>query len=68
MISRLNGMFNKNLNMNGEFIVVWLDNDLIEVSLMPTNRTRTNLQTRDVNSPLTDEVVGIQSSLIWTLT
>ena len=29
-------MFVKNLNMNGEFIVVRLDNGLIEVSLMLT--------------------------------
>ena len=26
----------ENLNINGVFIVVWLDNGLIEVSLMPT--------------------------------
>ena len=51
--SRFNGIFNKNLNMNGEFIVVWLDNSLIEVSPMPTNRRRMNLQTRDMSSPLT---------------
>ena len=35
--SSLNGLCNQNLNMNGEFIVVWLDKDLIQVSLMPTN-------------------------------
>ena len=52
--SRLNGLFNKNLNMNGEFIVVRLDNGLIEVSLMPTNRQRMKLQTRDVSFPLID--------------
>ena len=52
--SRLNGLCNQNLNMNGEFIVVWLDNGLIEVSLMPMNRRRTKLQTRDVSSPLID--------------
>ena len=51
--SRLNGLCNQNLNMNGEFIVGRLDNGLIEVSLMPTNRQRMNLQTRDVSSPLT---------------
>ena len=28
--SRLNGLCNQNLNMNGEFIVVRLDNGLIE--------------------------------------
>ena len=44
--------------MNGEFIVVWLDNGLIEASLMPANRRRINLQTRDVGSHLTDLVVG----------
>ena len=47
-------MFNKNLNMNEVFIVVWLDNGLIEVSLMPTNTRRMKLKTRDVSFPLTD--------------
>ena len=51
---RLNGLCNQNLNMNGVFIAVWLDSGLIEVSLMPTNRRRMKLQTRDVSSPLTD--------------
>ena len=51
---RLNGLCIKNLNMNGEFILVWLDNGFIEVSLMPTNRRRMKLQTRDVSSPLID--------------
>ena len=35
--SRLNGLCNQNLNMNGKFIAVRLDKGLIEVSLMPTN-------------------------------
>ena len=61
-------MFNKNLNMKGEFIVVLLDNDLNEVSLMPTNRRRMKLQTRDVSFPLTDQVVEVQLSLIWMFT
>ena len=52
--SRLRRLFNQNLNMNEEFIVAWLDNGLIEVSLMPTNRRRMKLQTRDVSSPLTN--------------
>ena len=52
--SRLNELCNQNLNMNGEFIVVWLDNNLIEVSLMLTNRQRMKLQTRDLSSPLSD--------------
>ena len=50
--------------MNGVFIVVWLDNDLIEVGLMPTNRRRMDLQTRDISLLLTDVVVMTQSSLI----
>ena len=64
----LNGMFDKNLNVNGVFIVVWLDNGLIKVSPMPTIRRRMNLQTRDISSHLTDLVVGTRSSLIWTFT
>ena len=50
--------FDKNLNMNGVFIVVWLDNGLIEVGLMPTNRRIMNLQNRDVSSRLIGLVVG----------
>ena len=61
-------MFDKNLNMNGEFIVVWLDNGLIEVGLMPLNRRRRNLKTRDVSSHVTDLVVRESLSLIWTFT
>ena len=44
--------------MNREFIVVMLDNGLIEVSLMPIIRRRMNLQTRDAISHLIDLVAG----------
>ena len=50
--SRLDGKLEKALNVNEDFIDKWLENDLIEVGLMPTNRRRMNLQTRDMSSHL----------------
>ena len=50
--------------MSEELIIVWLENDLIEVDLMPTLEGETILQFRDKKLP-SDGFSGWENYCLW---